>query len=128
MQVLLHLELIVFRFRLSRLDIRQTPVEPDVTCSWAGVMRRAPITSDDVNRWKAQGLGLGETAAYKPWIDVRCFSSKGRMSRPLGATTGRMHHLFSDNEDHFFLMADYAAAVLDIREQFPLFPKTLRVR
>jgi hypothetical protein len=86
-------------------------------------MRRAPITSDDVNRWKAQGLGLGETAAYKPWIDVRCFSSKGRMSRPLGATTGRMHHLFSDNEDHFFLMADYAAAVLDIREQFPLFPE-----
>jgi len=34
-----------------------------------------------------------------------------------------MHHLFSDNEDHFFLMADYATAVVDIREQFPLFPE-----
>lgn len=45
------------------------------------------------------------------------------MSRPPGVTTGRMHHLFSDNEDHFFLMADYAAEVLDIREQFPLFPE-----
>jgi hypothetical protein len=45
------------------------------------------------------------------------------MSRRPGVTTGRMHHLFSDNEDHFFLMADYAAAVLDIREQFPLFPE-----
>lgn len=86
-------------------------------------MRRTPITSDDVNRWKAQGLGLGETASYKPWIDVRCFSSKGRMSRRPGVTTGRMHHLFSDNEDHFFLMADYAGTVLDIREQFPLFPE-----
>lgn len=86
-------------------------------------MRRTPITSDDVDRWKAQGLGQGETASYKPWIDVRCFSSKGRMSRPPGVTTGRTHHLFSDNEDHFFLMADYAAAVLDIREQFPLFPE-----
>jgi hypothetical protein len=35
-----------------------------------------------------------------------------------------MHHLFSDNEDHFFLMADYATAVVDIREQFPLFPES----
>lgn len=86
-------------------------------------MRRTPITSDDVQRWKAQGLGLGDTSSYKPWIDVRCFSSKGRMSRRPGVTTARMHHLFSDNEDHFFLMADYAAAVLDIREQFPLFPE-----
>jgi hypothetical protein len=35
-----------------------------------------------------------------------------------------MHHLFSDNEDHFFLMADYATDVVDIREQFPLFPES----
>jgi hypothetical protein len=87
-------------------------------------MRRVPITSDDIGRWKAQGLGLGEGASYKPWIDVRCFSSQGRMSRRPSVTTGRMHHLFSDNEDFFFLMADYAASVVDIREQFPLFPES----
>lgn len=87
-------------------------------------MRRTPITRDDIYRWKAQGLGLGEDAAYKPWIDVRCFSSRGRMSRRPSVTTGRIHHLFSDNEDFFFLMADYAAAVVDIREQFPLFPES----
>lgn len=46
------------------------------------------------------------------------------MSRRPGTTTRRMHHLFSDNEDHFFLMADYAAGVVDIREQFPLFPES----
>lgn len=80
-------------------------------------MRRAPITADDVCRWKTQGLGLGEGSLYRPWIDVRCFSSKGRMSRPPGVTTGRMHHFFSDNESYFFLMADYAASVVDIREQ-----------
>jgi len=88
------------------------------------MMRRVPITSDDVARWKVQGLGLGEGAHYKPWIDVRCFSSRGRMSRRLGVTTGRVHHLFSDNESCFFLLADYAADVVDIREQFPLFPES----
>lgn len=87
-------------------------------------MRRAPITSDDITRWKAQGLGLGEGAHYKPWIDVRCFSSRGRMSRRLGATTRRVHHLFSDNESFFFLLADHATRVVDIREQFPLFPES----
>jgi hypothetical protein len=35
-----------------------------------------------------------------------------------------MHHLFSDNEEFFFLMADFAPAVVDIREQFPLFPES----
>ncbi|HJV74895.1 MAG TPA: TnsA endonuclease N-terminal domain-containing protein [Noviherbaspirillum sp.] len=29
----------------------------------------------------------------------------------------------ADGEDHFFLMADYAKDVIDIREQFPLFPE-----
>lgn len=87
-------------------------------------MRRSPITNDGIDRWKAQGLGFGEGLTYKPWIDVRCFSSRGRMSRRLGVTTGRMHHLFSDNEDHFFLMADYASSVVDIREQFPLLPES----
>ena len=47
------------------------------------------------------------------------------MSRRLGVTTGRMHHLFSDNESFFFLMADYTADVVDIREQFPLFPESV---
>jgi hypothetical protein len=86
-------------------------------------MRRPPITHDDINRWKGQGLGQGEGAAYKRWIDVRSFSSKGRVSRAPGITTGREHHLFSDNEDNFCLMADYAKNIVDIREQFPLLPE-----
>ncbi|MGE5649288.1 TnsA endonuclease N-terminal domain-containing protein [Noviherbaspirillum sp. UKPF54] len=86
-------------------------------------MRRFPITIEDIQRWKSQGLGQGEGENYKPWIDVRCFSSKGRSSRAPGITTGRTHHLFSDNEDDFCLMADYAQQVVDIREQFPLLPE-----
>lgn len=50
------------------------------------------------------------------------------MSRRLGVTTGRVHHLFSDNESCFFLLADYAADVVDIREQFPLFPESATQR
>lgn len=86
-------------------------------------MRRPPITEDDISRWKGQGLGQGVSAAYKPWIDVRSFSSNGRVSRTPGTTTGREHHLLSDNEDNFCLIADYAKSVVDIREQFPLLPE-----
>jgi hypothetical protein len=46
------------------------------------------------------------------------------MSRRLGVTTRRVHHLFSDNESFFFLLADHATGVVDIREQFPLFPES----
>ena len=38
------------------------------------------------------------------------------MSRRLGVTTGRVHHLFSDNESCFFLMADYAADEATLRQ------------
>jgi proteasome lid subunit RPN8/RPN11 len=31
--------------------------------------------------------------------------------------------MLSDNELHFFLYADFAKEVVDIREQFPLFPQ-----
>jgi hypothetical protein len=86
-------------------------------------MQRSPITSAHICRWKARALGQGEGSSYKPWIDVRSFSTKGRASRAPGLTAGRPHHVFSDNEDHFCLMADYAWNVVDIREQFPLFPE-----
>jgi hypothetical protein len=86
-------------------------------------MRRSPVTQDDINRWKDQGLGQGEGNVYKPWIDVRSFSSKGRSSRAPGITTGRTHHVFSDNEDNFCLMADFAKNIVAIYEQFPLLPE-----
>lgn len=86
-------------------------------------MRRFPVTSEDICRWKNQGLGQGSGADYKPWIDVRCFSSSGKMHRRPGVTTRRVHHLLSSNESNFCLMADYAWKTTDLREQFPLFPE-----
>jgi hypothetical protein len=41
-------------------------------------MQRSPVTLDHVGRWKARALGQGEGGSYKPWIDVRSFSTKGR--------------------------------------------------
>lgn len=75
----------------------------------------------DLERWQAAGLGQGTGCNYRPWLSIRDVSSKGRKSRPGGFTTGRTHHLLSDNEHHFFLFADFAEHVVDIREQFPLF-------
>lgn len=67
-----------------------------------------------------QGAGSGRGRDYKPWLTVRRVASSGRSNRPLGRTTGRVHHLLSDIERRAFLIYDWAENVTDIREQFPL--------
>lgn len=57
---------------------------------------------------------------FQPAVHVWSFSSHGRSHRPLGWTTGRVHHLLSDLEYRVFLILDWARSVIDIREQFPL--------
>ncbi|MGA3951971.1 TnsA endonuclease N-terminal domain-containing protein [Ralstonia nicotianae] len=91
--------------------------------------KRRNITTADIERWRAAGLGRGRGSSYRPWLTIRDVASSGRKSRPWGLTTGRHHHLLSDNELHFFLYSDFAEEVVDIREQFPLFPQeeTLRL-
>lgn len=69
------------------------------------------------------GRGLGEFKNYQPWIEIRDFSSRGRSHILLSVTTGREMHLLSDLEERVALRADYSPDVLDIREQFPLFPR-----
>lgn len=73
-----------------------------------------------VERFEKEGRGQGEGVEYKPWINVGEFSSRGRTHDPVGIKVPRAHQLFSDNEYHFFLMLEYAADVVDVREQFPL--------
>ncbi|PLC43660.1 hypothetical protein C0Q88_02820 [Ralstonia pickettii] len=85
--------------------------------------KRRNITTIDVERWRDAGLGTGTGPGYRPWLTIRDVPSSGRKSRPWGFTTSRLHHLLSDIELHFFLYADFAEEVLDIREQFPLFPQ-----
>ena len=72
-------------------------------------------------RWK-EGYGRGQGADYRPWLTVRGVSSRGQANRPLGCKTNRVHQLLSLNELHYFYLLEWSPLVVDIREQFPLWP------
>ena len=67
-----------------------------------------------------EGRGQGIGAQYIPWIKIQDFASRGMVSRIHGTKTGRVHHLLSNNEMHFFFLLDWSDDVTDIREQYPL--------
>ncbi len=48
------------------------------------------------------------------------FSSNGIVSRVKGMTTGKFHHLLSNQELLYFYLLDWSEKTMDIREQFPL--------
>lgn len=70
----------------------------------------------------------GEGTAYQHWLTVRDVPSQGRKTRSAGHTVDRGYHLLSDLETQFFLLADFAPDVIDIREQFPLLPIELTLQ
>lgn len=71
-------------------------------------------------RYIKEGRGQGTLSAYKPWIMIHDFPSLGMVSRVLGSTTGRIHHLLSNMELSYFYILDWSDKVCDIREQYPL--------
>ena len=71
-------------------------------------------------KYVREGRGSGSGAGYLPWIRVQDFSSQGVSSRVNGMTTGRVHHLMSNNELAYFYILDWSEDVTDIREQYPL--------
>lgn len=75
-----------------------------------------------INREKyiKEGRGIGILEDYKPWLDIRSFPSKGRVTRIKGIKTGRIHTLMSDLELKYFYILEWLDNVVDIREQFPL--------
>ncbi len=66
------------------------------------------------------GRGRGSGSGYAPWVYIQDFASRGIVSRVKGRTTGRVHHLMSNNELAYFYMLDWSEIVTDIREQYPL--------
>jgi hypothetical protein len=82
--------------------------------------RRYAIDSAKMERYIKEGRGQGTGADYKPWLTIQDVPSNGRVHRPFGRTTRRVHHLLSDIEYRHFLLLDWADEVTDIREQFPL--------
>jgi hypothetical protein len=71
-------------------------------------------------KYLREGRGRGNGIAYLPWVRIQDFASRGVVSRVKGRTTGRVHHLMSNNELAYFYILDWSDSVTDIREQYPL--------
>lgn len=74
----------------------------------------------DKGRFKRK-RGKGEFEYYVPWIWVTDFSSIGLRTRVFGVKSNRLHHLLSLLELRVFYILE-SMEVVDIKEQFPLFP------
>lgn len=73
-----------------------------------------------MNRRLKEGRGKGHGAEYIPYIKVRDVPSRGFSTRVKGWKTGRAHHLLSNLEFNYFYYLEWAPAIIDIREQYPL--------
>ena len=79
-------------------------------------------TQADIDRYINQGYGQGEGSKYLPWLRVQDVPSEGRSRKAHGLKTNRLHQFLSDGEFAYFLLLEFSEQVIDIREQFPLFP------
>ena len=82
--------------------------------------RRSRWCENTYLRYLEEGRGQGSGKDYKPWIYIQDFPSQGVCSRIYSEKTGRIHHLLSRNEEHFFHIIINDPDVIDVREQFPL--------
>ncbi|QDZ89032.1 TnsA endonuclease N-terminal domain-containing protein [Shewanella decolorationis] len=90
--------------------------------------RRKLETLDDFQRALKNKYGLGESDSYKPWLRVQDVRSIGNSAKIQGIKAKREHHMLSEHESCFFYIAEFCDSVIDIREQFPLFPLDLSVK
>jgi len=79
-------------------------------------------TIEDYERSIRTGHGAGEGSDYKPWLGVRDVPSHGVSAKTRSMTVGRTHHTISTTETNLLILADFYDEVVDIREQFPIFP------
>lgn len=79
-------------------------------------------TVEDYEKLLADGFGIGEKESYRPWIRIPDFASYGVSAAIPGITVKRIHEVLSGIETRAFLIAEFNKSVIDIREQFPLFP------
>ena len=87
--------------------------------------RRVLKSLEDYVRALQNGKGLGVGASYQPWLRVNDVSSNGKSVKIYGIKTDRTYQLISGIEEHFYYYAEFNPRVIDIREQFPLFPVDL---
>lgn len=90
--------------------------------------RRRLASIKDYSRALKNGRGLGTGTDYLPWLRVNDIPSRGKSTKIYGIKTERTYQLLSGVESDFFIIAEYNPQVIDIREQFPLFPVDLVLR
>ena len=81
-----------------------------------------PLTLEQMESRYRAGYGQGSGSCYKPWLDVHDVPSNGVTRRTNGRKTGRQHVTFSLLEDGALLCSQRLDRVVDIREQYPLYP------
>lgn len=67
-----------------------------------------------------KGIGLGEGAAYVPWIKVSDFGSCGSCSNFEGIRMDQPFHFLSSKEATYFLLEERSPDNADIQEQYPI--------
>ncbi len=76
-----------------------------------------------IQRWVQDGRGQGEGERYFPWYTIFDVRGPSLRTRIEGTKTSRTYHLLSLLELILFYHHELRPSVLDIREQFPLFPR-----
>jgi hypothetical protein len=89
-----------------------------------GLRGRSFKTQSDIDRHIEKGFGQGSQELYLPWLRVQDVPSHGRSRKVHGVKVDRLHHLLSDLEYGYLLVAEFSPEVLDIREQFPILPQS----
>lgn len=85
---------------------------------------RGTVTQKKIDKRINAGDGQGVREDYVPWIKVRAIASKGNSHMVPGVRVQRTHHLLSNAEYHYHVILEYDRSIIDIREQFPLFPQS----
>ena len=85
--------------------------------------RKKDYTAEVARRIK-QRRGQGAGAYYRPWLTVRDARRGGIRHRVPSIFGDRNHHLLSNNELHWFHLWSLCPGVVEIREQYPLFPRS----
>lgn len=81
------------------------------------------VTEALIQRWIQNGRGQGEGGLYFPWYTIFDVRGPSLRTRIWGTKVHRIHHLLSLLELILFYHHEFRPSVLDIREQFPLFPR-----
>ena len=79
-------------------------------------------TPDQMVERYNKGFGRGEGVLYRPWLGAGDVPSKGVVTEFQGRKVNRIHVALSNLELGAILAAQRIARVVDIREQFPLWP------